>query len=57
METEKLLFQIDGTLLTYTATDITEKDGFILFVDRFGQRFEYRKDLLLSRRPVGGGRP
>lgn len=42
----KLIFDVRGTPLTFTGTNITKDDNFINFIDKYGNQITYRLEFL-----------
>ena len=44
----KIVVNVNGELLTYTAKLNSDDGFFVNFTDKFGKRWDYKKDLCVS---------
>lgn len=47
-KTYKIIVEIAGKELTYTAKVISKEDGFISIIDKFGNLYNYNKNKIVS---------
>lgn len=52
-EKYKLIFKVEGNLLTFTGVVIAEDDTLLTFIDKFNKTITYNKALLISAEEVG----
>ena len=52
-EKYKLIFEVEGRLLTFTGIVIEEDESFITFIDKFNKTISYNKRFLISAEEVG----
>lgn len=54
-KTYVLVIELQSKILTYTATIVEDSENFISFVDKFGDKYDYNKRVIVSATEVKDG--
>lgn len=50
---KKLIFQLGSNTIYLTTDSYEEKDGFLIFKDKYGKEQKWKKENLISEQEVG----
>lgn len=51
-KTYKLSLQINNNILTYSCVVKNKTEDSVIFIDKFGKEYEYRRDLIIGKQPI-----